>query len=84
MGYIPLVDVKPNSKGDAAVIEANQVLSIPLTVSTRRVEPITSKETVSDEVLVLAKFRSEKGSRKPKDLTIKSHQEWDVLQEHSL
>ena len=81
---MPIVDVKPNSKGDATMNEANQVLSFRLTISTQRVEPTTSKETVSDEVLVLAKFRSEKESQKQEDLTLKSHQEWDDLQEHSL
>ena len=40
---------------EAAKTEVNQVLSLPLTISTQRVEPITSKATVSDEVLVLAK-----------------------------
>ena len=45
---------------------------------------ITSKATVSEEVPVLAKSRSDEGSQEPKDFTLKSHQEWDVLQEHSL
>ena len=62
-------------KGDAATTETNQVLGSPLTVSTRKVEPITSKDTVYDEVSVLAKSRSEEGSQKPYDLTLKSHQE---------
>ena len=66
---------KPISKGDAAMNKANRVLGLPLTVSTQRVESITSKETVTDEVLVLAKYRSEDGSRKIEDLTLKSHKE---------
>ena len=38
-----------------------------------------------DEASVLAKSRSEKGSQKPDDLTLKSHEEWVVhLQEHPL
>ena len=69
-GFIPLVDLKPNRKGDAAVTKVNHVLGLPLTVSTRRAEPITSKAKVSDEVLVLAKPRSEEGIRKPE-----SHEE---------
>ena len=44
---------------------------------------MTSKDTVLNEVSVLAKSRSEKGSQKLEDLTLKSHQEWVVLQEHS-
>ena len=32
-----------------------------------------------DEFSMLAKSRSEEGSRKPKDLTLKSHQEWVIL-----
>ena len=47
----------------AAKTEANQVLNFPLTVSIQRVEPITSKATVLDEVLMLAKSRSEEGSQ---------------------
>ena len=47
----------------AAKTEANQVLGLPLTVSTRRVEPTTSKATVSEEVSVLAKYRSEEGAK---------------------
>ena len=41
--------------------EVNKVLDSPLTISTRRVEPTTSKAKVSEEVLVLAKSRSEEG-----------------------
>ena len=62
MRFIPLVSVKPNPKGDVAMNEANHVLGLPLIASTRRVELITSKETVLEEVLVLAKPRSEEGS----------------------
>ena len=47
-------------------------------------EPITSKDTVSNEALVLTKSRFEEGSQKLEDLTLKSHKEWDFLQEHSL
>ena len=66
---------KPIPKGDATVTEANQVIGLPLIVSTRRVELITSMATVSDEALVLAKSRSKEGRRKPDDLTLKSHKE---------
>ena len=31
-------------------IKTNQVLGLPLTISTRRVEPVTSKEMVSEKV----------------------------------
>ena len=53
---------KPISKGDAAATEANHILGLPLTVSTRRVELITSKAMISNEAPVLAKSRSEEGS----------------------
>ena len=47
------------SKNDPMVgvakTEKNQVLGLPLIVSTRRVELTTSKATVFEEVLVLAK-----------------------------
>ena len=43
--------------------EENQVLGSPLIVSTRRMEPTTSKVMVSEEVLMLAKSQSEKGSQ---------------------
>ena len=62
-------------KGDAVTTKENHVLGLPLTISTRKVEPITSKATVSDEALVLAKSRSEEGSREPEDLMLKSHKE---------
>ena len=65
---------KPIPKGDASATEANRVLGLPLIVSTRRVEPVTSKATVFDEALVLAKSRFDEGSRGPEDLTLKSHQ----------
>ena len=71
--FIPCFQNKTISNGDVVAMEANQVLSSPLTVSTQRVEPITSKDTVLDEVLVLAKSKSEYGSRKPENLTLKSH-----------
>ena len=38
-----------------AKTNVNQVLGLPLTVSTRRVEPKTSKATILEEVSVLAK-----------------------------
>ena len=47
----------------AAKTEANQVLRLPLTVFTRTVEPTTSKATVSKEVSVLAKSRSEEEAK---------------------
>ena len=53
--------------------ETNHALGLPLIVSTLRVEPITSKATVSDEASVLAKSRFEEG-QKPEDLTLKSHE----------
>ena len=49
----------------AVKIEANHVLGLPLIVSTRRVEPKTSKVMVSKEVSVLAKSRSKEISQKP-------------------
>ena len=48
---------------EATKTEVNQALGLPLTVSTQRVEPITSKATVSEEVLVLAKSQSEEGAK---------------------
>ena len=72
-------------KGDVATIKANHVLGLPLTISTRRVESITSKPMVPNEALVLAKSRLEEGSKNPEDLTLKSHEEWAVLlQEYPL
>ena len=76
MRFIPLVGLKLNPKGNGVVTKAKHVLRLPLTISTRRVELIISKDTVSDEVLVLAKSRSKEGSRKPEDLTLKSNKEW--------
>ena len=67
MQDVYLTSVYP--KSDATAIEENQDLGLPLIVSTGRVEPIPSKETV------LANSRSEEGSRKPKDLMVKSHKE---------
>ena len=59
----------PVSKTDlmvgAAKTEANQVLGLPLIVSTQRVESKTSKAMVSEEVFVLAKSLSEEGSQNP-------------------
>ena len=46
-----------------ALTEVNQVLGSPLTVSTRRVEPTTSKATVSKRVTMLTKSRSEEGAK---------------------
>ena len=82
--FIPHVSIKIVLKGYKAATKANHVLGLPIIVSTRRVEAIASKAMVSDEVPVLAKSRSEEGSQKPMDLTLKSLQEWIVLQEHSL
>ena len=62
-------------KGDLAAIEVNHVLGLPLTISTQRGEPITSKATISDEASMVAKSRFEEGTREPKDLTLKSHKE---------
>ena len=75
MRFIPHVGVKLNPKGDAAGNDVNHSLSLPLTVSTQRVELITSKDTTSDEVPVLDKSRSKKGSQKLEDLALKSHKE---------
>ena len=72
---------KPISKGDAAATKANLVLGLPLTVSTRRVELITTKAMVSNEAPMLAKSRFEEGNREPEDLTLKSQ---TVLEEQSL
>ena len=47
----------------AALTKANQVLGSPLTISTQRVEPITSKTTVLEWVPMLAKSRSEEGAK---------------------
>ena len=66
----PMVSVANN--------EENQVLGSPLIVSTRRMELTTSKVMVSEEVLMLAKSQSEKGSQNrisPRGV---------VLEEHSL
>ena len=47
----------------AIKIEENQDLGSPLAVSTRRVEPTTSKATVFKEVPALTKSRSEEGAK---------------------
>ena len=73
VGFIPHTDVKSIPKGDAEVTEENRILGLPVTISTQRVKSITSKETVSNGALVLAKSRSEKGSQKAVDLTLTSH-----------
>ena len=70
-------------KSDVAATEATHVIGLSITVSKRRVEPITSKATVSDEASVVAKSKSKEGSKKPKDLTFKSHEEWVVLLQES-
>ena len=65
--------------------EANHVLGLPLTVSTRRVKWITFKATVSDKASMISKSKSEEVNQKLEDLTLKSHEEWVVLlQEHPL
>ena len=66
VGFIPHVGVKPIPKGNAATTGANHVLSLLLTISTRRVEQITSKATVSDEALVLIKSRFEREAKNPR------------------
>ena len=70
---------KPILKGDVATTEADHVLGLPQIVSTRRVEPITSKATISDKAPVLAKSRSKEGSQEPEDLTLKYHKERSFL-----
>ena len=60
--FIHLIGLKLNRKDNEVGTKANHVLGLPLIVSTKRVVPITSKATVSDEVLVIAKPRSEEGS----------------------
>ena len=52
---LPCVGLKNRSIDRGTKTEANKVLRSPLTVSTRIVEPTTSKATVSKEVPVLAK-----------------------------
>ena len=47
----------------AAKTEENQVLGLLLIVSTQRMELITFKASVLDEVSVLAKSRSKEGNR---------------------
>ena len=62
----------------ATKTEVDQVIGSPLTVSTRILEQITSKATVSKEVPMLAKSRFEEGSQNsmsPRGF---------VLEEHSL
>ena len=54
---------KTNLLVGAAKIEVNHVLGSPLTVSTRRVEPTSSKAMVLEEVLVLAKSQSEEEAK---------------------
>ena len=54
---------KTNLLVEAAKAEVNQVLGSSLTVSKRIVELITSKATVSKEVLMLAKSRSEEEAK---------------------
>ena len=54
---------KTNLLIGAAKTKANQVLGLPLTISTRRVEPTTSKAMVSEEVPVLAKSRFKEGAK---------------------
>ena len=72
---------KPISKGDATAAKANHVLGLPLTVSTQRVELITTKAMVSNEAPMLAKSIFEEGNPELEDLTLKSH---TVLEEQSL
>ena len=60
---LPCVNFKNRSTSQEEKTEANQVLGLALTVSTRKVDLITSKAMVSEKVLVLAKSRSEKGAK---------------------
>ena len=60
--FIPCFQNKNVLNGNAVAIEANQVLGSPLTVSTQRIEPITVKDKVLDEDLVLSKSKSKYGS----------------------
>ena len=64
VGFIPLIGLKLNQKGDVAATETNHILCLLIILSTRIVEPIILKETVSDEVLVPPESRFEEGSRK--------------------
>ena len=60
----------------AAKTEVNQVLCSPLIVSTRRVEPITSKAMISNEDSVLANSRSKEGSQNhisPRGVVFQEH-----------
>ena len=83
--FIPHIGVKSIPKGDAVATKANHVFGLPLIVSTRSVKPITSKATVLNKALVPTKSRSREGTQKPKDLTLKSQEEWVVLlHEHPL
>ena len=56
---------KTDSMVEVAKTEANQVLGFPLTVSTRRLESITFKAMVLEELPMIAKSRSEEGSQNP-------------------
>ena len=56
---------KTNSMVEAANTEANQVLGSPPIVSIQRVESITSKATVSYDIPILGKSRSEEGNQNP-------------------
>ena len=69
---------KTNLMVGAAKIEANQVLGLPLTISTQKVELIIYKVMVSKEVLVLTKSRFEEGSQNPISLREV------ILEEHCL
>ena len=64
------------SNGRGSKDRREPILGSPPTVSTRRVELTTSKVTVSEEVLVLAKSRSEEGSQNsilPRGIVIEEH-----------
>ena len=52
------VGFRTNLMVDAVKTKVNQVLDSPITVSTGRVELITSMVTISDEIMMLAKSRS--------------------------
>ena len=66
---LPCVDFKNDLLVGAVKTKVNHVLGLPLTISTRRVEPTNSKATVLEEVSVLAKSRSEEEAK------TRSHQE---------
>ena len=59
---LPCLSFK-NRLVESTKTEVNKILGSPLMVSTRRVESTTSKATVLEEFLVLAKSRSEEEAK---------------------